>query len=183
MGIIWLNPPLSKIHSPRSKPGKQMGEEKETIIFLARALFWRKRSLFYFCWNDSLITLLSRSNESARAVGFALTLSLFCTSIMRKPVDTWFVWWVKRKICKSEIINSDVSPVDLLPLRPASLTHKIPRRRQIIHENASSRTQRSVDRSEDVFSVVECCSCDFCGSYYGCHLTNNIYFSLCYALK
>ena len=113
----------------------------------------------------------------------ALTLSLFCTSIMRKPVDTWFVWWVKRKICKSEIINSDVSPVDLLPLRPASLTHKIPRRRQIIHENASSRTQRSVDRSEDVFSVVECCSCDFCGSYYGCHLTNNIYFSLCYALK
>ena len=46
-----------------------MGEEKETIIFLARALFWRKRSLFYFCWNDLLITLLSRSNENGRAVG------------------------------------------------------------------------------------------------------------------
>ena len=69
---------------------------------------------------------------------------------MRKPVDTRFVWWVKRKICKSEIINSDVSPVNLLPLRPASLTHKNPRRRQITHGNASSRTQRSVDRSEDV---------------------------------
>ena len=38
----------------------------------------------------------------------------------------------------------------LLPLRPASLTHKNPQRREIIHCPVERR-DRSIDRSEDVF--------------------------------
>ena len=47
--------------------------------------------------------------------------------------------------------------VILLPLRPASLTHKNPQRCKIICcMHASRRTQRSIDRSEDVFVEYVC---------------------------
>ena len=39
----------------------------------------------------------------------------------------------------------------MLPLRPASLTHKIPPKTQNNLWYASRRMQRSIDRSEDVF--------------------------------
>ena len=47
--------------------------------------------------------------------------------------------------------------VILLPLRPASLRHKNPQRHN--EHNlwyASHRTQRSIDRSKDVFGGISC---------------------------
>ena len=45
----------------------------------------------------------------------------------------------------------------MLPLPPASLTHKIPPKTQNNLWYASRRTQRSIDRSEDVFAKCPIC--------------------------
>ena len=47
---------------------------------------------------------------------------------------------------------SKTNTVTMLPLRPASLTHKIPPKTQNNLWYASRRMQRSIDRSEDVFA-------------------------------
>ena len=69
----------------------------------------------------------------------------------------------------------------LLPLRPASLTHKNLKRGEIIH---GMRPVGCKDRSIHPFVFVEIsCSCNSCGSHYGSCLTEHISFSLFCALK
>ena len=69
----------------------------------------------------------------------------------------------------------------LLPLRPASLTHKNPVRREII---LGMRPVGRKDRSIDPFVFVEIsCSGNSGGSHYRCCLTVHISFSLFCALK
>ena len=69
----------------------------------------------------------------------------------------------------------------LLPLRPASLTHKNPVRREVI---LGMRLVGRKDRSIDPFVFVEIsCSCNSCGSHYGSCLTEHMSFSLFCALK
>ena len=70
----------------------------------------------------------------------------------------------------------------LLPLRSASLTHKNPVRREVI---LGMRLVGRKDRSIDPFVFIEIsCSCNSCGSYYGCCLTMPISFILlCFETK
>ena len=71
--------------------------------------------------------------------------------------------------------------VILLPLHPVSLKHKNPQRSKQIH---GMHTVGCNDGSSDLTGVlVEISnSCNFFGSYYGCHLMMHS-FSLCCALK
>ena len=57
-----------------------------------------------------------------------------------------------------------------------------PNQRRKISWHASHGMQRSIDRSERVFVEISC-SCNSCGSHYGCCLTEHICFSLFCALK
>ena len=72
--------------------------------------------------------------------------------------------------------------VILLPLCPASLTHKNPQRCKIIHRmRPIGRKHRLNDLN--IFFVEISCLLNFCGSYYGCCLMMHISFSPCCALK
>ena len=74
--------------------------------------------------------------------------------------------------------------VILSPLRLASLTHKNPQRRKIVHGMSPlGLKDRSIDLNMRINFVEISCSCSFCGSYYGCYLTMHTSFSLCCALK
>ena len=97
-------------------------------------------------------------------------------------------WW-RRKMSavfsgseNASIKQTHFPLVILLPLRPASPAHKNPQRRKIIHGmRPVGGKDRSIDQNNCFVEII--CSCNYCGSYYGCCLTMHISLSIFYALK
>ena len=101
--------------------------------------------------------------------------------------DLWMLnWWLNEAhlmwdfACTSKtmimMIMKNINTVVLWPLRPASLMHKNPPKCTNIYGSVPCRTQRSIDRSEDVFCRIPCL-CDFCGYSSGhCWTMHNIIF-------
>ena len=123
---------------------------------------------------DWSLELVKRICLLIKVFSLELTLShshnLFSWYVLILFWENW--WWWEFKGLTAMIV---------LPLCPTSLMHKNPKRCKIIHGMCPIGC-KDWSINPRVFVEISC-SCNLCGSYYGCSSTLHSSFSLCCALK